>query len=229
MICIPIMAEDTAGALRLMERASVAADLMELRLDVMSSFDLKTMINAARRPVIVTYRSKKEGGRGLAPYETRVRHLRHAMDLGADYVDVEYSMPQIFRHEILREGNATRIILSSHIPGRTPDQEELESLLRKMAATGAGIVKLVTFAAVPEDNLKVLGLIPLAKRLGVHIITFCMGELGRISRIFSLLLGGYLSFAALETGLESASGQIPVNDMRNMLGMLSKSEKGLIS
>ena len=76
---------------------------------------------------------------------------------------------------------------------------------------------IVTRAQSPEDNLRVLGLIPQARKMDVKIIAFCMGPMGRISRIASLLFGGYLTFASLEEGEESAEGQIPVTEMKKML------------
>ena len=62
MICIPIMTRDTTDALQKMAQASAFGDLMEIRLDVMESFDLSEIIGAASKPVIFTYRSKEEGG-----------------------------------------------------------------------------------------------------------------------------------------------------------------------
>jgi 3-dehydroquinate dehydratase len=47
-----------------------------------------------------------------------------------------------------------------------------------------------------------------------------MGEKGRISRIASPLLGGYLTFASLDQGEESADGQIPIKKMREMMERL---------
>ncbi len=89
-----------------------------------------------------------------------------------------------------------------------------------MVATGADVVKIVTLAREPDDNLRVLNLIPLAKKMGVEVIAFCMGAKGQISRIASLLLGGYLAFASLEADQESAAGQIPVGEMRKILEIL---------
>ena len=221
MICIPIMARNNTEAIKKMAAAAPLADMMEIRLDVMESFDLKDIIETAPKPVIVTYRSKKEGGSGLARYETRVRHLLRAVELGADFVDVEFSMPQIYRQEIFQAEGSSRLIISAHLSNKTPPREDLEDRLRKMAATGADIVKIITYAREPEDNLRVLGLIPPARKLGVNIIAFCMGPAGRISRIFTLMMGGYLSFASLEEGQESAAGQIPISEMKKMLEMLS--------
>ena len=220
MICVPIMAQNNAEAIKKMSEAAPLADLVEIRLDVMKSFDLKEIIKAATKPVIVTYRSKKEGGSGLARYETRVHHLVRAIELKADFVDVEFSMPQIYRQEIFRAGGSSRLILSAHLSNKTPPGEKLEDLFRKMAATGADVVKIITYARAPEDNLRVLGLIPLARKLGARIIAFCMGPEGRMSRIFTLVMGGYLSFASLDEGQESAAGQIPISKMKKILEML---------
>ncbi len=215
------MARDNSEAIKKMTVISPLADLMEVRLDVMESFDLEEIIQAAAKPVIVTYRSKKEGGKGLASYETRVRHLVGAIEAGADFVDVEFSMPQIYRQEIFQAGDPSRLIISAHFSSKTPPKENLEDTFRKMTATGVDIVKIITYAGAPEDNLRVLGLIPLARELGVKIIAFCMGPAGRISRISTLMMGGFLSFASLEEGQESASGQIPVKKMRKVLELIS--------
>ena len=68
MICIPVMARDNPDAIKKMAEAAPLADMMEIRLDVMETFDLAEIIQNAPKPVIVTYRSKKEGGSGLARY-----------------------------------------------------------------------------------------------------------------------------------------------------------------
>ena len=95
-------------------------------------------------------------------------------------------------------------------------------VFKNMVATGADIVKIVTRARAWEDNLRILELIPKARAMGVGIIAFCMGPLGRISRIACSLMGGYMTFASLEKGQESASGQIPAPDMKKILEMLSQ-------
>jgi 3-dehydroquinate dehydratase type I len=90
-----------------------------------------------------------------------------------------------------------------------------------LASTGAHIVKIVTRANIWEDNFRVLSLIPSAHNLGLEIIAFCMGPIGKISRILSHLMGGYLSFASLEQGKESAAGQIPIREMKRAIEILS--------
>jgi len=221
MICIPIMARNTSDALRKMAPASAFGDLMEVRLDVMESFDLREIMRAASKPVIITYRSQKEGGMGRASHGDLLDYLKEAVRLGADYVDVEYAIPLEHRRLLFEERGNSKLILSKHFCNGTPSKEKLEDLIRKMAATGADVVKIVTHAEDLADNLTVLGLIPLAEKLGVEIVALCMGPLGRISRVACPVLGGSFTFASLKKGEESASGQVTATEMKMMLEALS--------
>jgi 3-dehydroquinate dehydratase type I len=220
MICIPIMAKDTAEAVEKIARANPLADILELRLDVMESFRLADMVQAASKPVIVTYRSKKEGGHGSADDETQAGYLFEAIEAEVDYVDMEYRMPLELRRRILQNRRKTKIIVSVHILDNTPPHEELEEIFKSLTRTQADIMKIVTRAQQPVDNLRVMDLIPRATGMGLKMIALCMGEKGRISRIASPLLGGYLTFASLDQGEESADGQIPINKMREMMERL---------
>ena len=204
-----------------MEEAAPLADIVEIRLDVMETFSLNEIIGSAPRPVIVTYRTKREGGQGGADYGTTIQYLIDAVRAGADFVDVEYSLPLDYRSRVFQSVKSSKLIISTHLLYETSSREKLDRILKEMAATGADVVKIVTHAKEPEDNLRVLELIPMARNLHIKIIAFCVGPLGRISRIACHLLGGYLTFASLETGQESASGQIPVKEIRKILEVLS--------
>jgi 3-dehydroquinate dehydratase type I len=217
MICIPISAKNTEGALERITRANALADMIEIRLDMMETFDLKVMIQAASKPALVTYRSTGEGGQGTADDKTHASYLLTALEEGAELVDVERRLPEKWREKIFRARGKSSIVVSSHVPDSTPPKETLEEIFEELTATGADIIKIVTHAESIMDNLRVLDLIPKAQERGIKIIAFCMGRFGRISRIFSHLMGGYLSFSSLEGGEESAAGQIPVEEMKEIL------------
>ena len=222
MFCIPIIARNTAEALEKIARANTLADMLEIRLDIMmNTFDLHQIIQASLKPVLVTYRSKKEGGKGNIDPETYTDYILTAIQGGADLVDVELSLPLKWRKKIFDARGRSSIIISTHINDGTPPRDELEQILMECIATGAGIIKIVTRANTWSDNLRVLELIPRAHELGIKIIAFCMGPMGRISRVFSHLMGGYLTFASLEGGEESAEGQIPVIEMKKMMEYFS--------
>ena len=197
MICIPIVAKNTEEALEKIARANTLADILEIRLDMMDTFDLDKIIQSASKPVLATYRSIREGGQGPADHKTQVRYLLSAIEGGAKLVDVERSLPKKWREKISRARRKSIIIISTHIVDRTPSREALEEIFKKMSATGADIIKIVTHAKTMTDNLRILELIPQAHKKGIKIIAFCMGPFGRISRIFSHLMGAYMTFASL--------------------------------
>ncbi len=82
-------------------------------------------------------------------------------------------------------------------------------------------MKIVTMAREWDDNLRTLELVSRASKEGSGIISFCMGPLGRMSRVFSVLMGACMTFASLEEGQESASGQIPIDKMKQITGYFS--------
>jgi len=221
MICIPVVAKNSDSAIRKMVRAHALADVIEIRLDLMEAFDLKKILGSATRPVMVTYRSRREGGAGTVAFEIRVRYLQDAMQAGADYVDVELSMPPEYRRLIVEGKGDCQIVMSTHLLNGTPSRENLDRVFDKMAVAGVDIVKIVTWARTWEDNFRVLDLIPRAQAVGTKIIAFCMGPLGRMSRVLCPLMGGHMTFAALDSGEESASGQLSVDQMKMMWEIVS--------
>ena len=130
-------------------------------------------------------------------------------------------MPTELREKIIKNKDDSRVIISTHLMEHTPPRDVLSRLLSKSINSGGDIVKIVTMANGMDDNLGVLELISEARKKKIEIIAFCMGSLGRMSRVFSLLMGGYLSFTSLETGEESAPGQIPVKEMKDLLRYFS--------
>jgi 3-dehydroquinate dehydratase type I len=219
MFCIPIMAENTEEALDKMAEAGRlgSANVFEIRLDLMAAFDLPRILKAAPRPVLVTYRSGPEGGKGSADPDIRTSHILEALREGAPLVDVELSLPAPWREKVMEACKTSEIVISVHDHEGTPDTPELERLLEDCAATGGDIIKIVTTARTWTDNFRVLELIPRAQEQGQKIAAFCMGPMGRISRILSHLMGGYLTFTSLEAGQESASGQVSIHEMEAIL------------
>ena len=221
MICIPIIARNTEAAREKIIRANQLADMLEIRLDLMDSVDLSKILDTADKPVLVTYRSRNEGGKGSTDPNTYTQYALAALQLGADLVDVELWLPVKWRDRILNARGKSGIVISSHIQGFTPAPENLEKILEDAIATGADVVKIVSQAEKWTDNLRLLDLIPKAHDRNIRIIAFCMGPLGRASRVLSHLMGGYLTFASLEAGEESADGQITASEMKHILEILA--------
>jgi shikimate dehydrogenase/3-dehydroquinate dehydratase type I len=227
MICIPITGNTHIDALRQIEMSLPRADILELRMDLIRDGDLRALIEkcrVGRRPikVLVTYRRKGSSAIWeMSEERQRLALLKEAVRLDAEYVDMEVDTPEVLRNELLalvRDlGSKTRVIVSHHDFHGTPSLASLKDIVHECIQTGIGIVKIVTYAKSPADNLTVLSLIPYVRKKKKEVIAFCMGEQGRLSRIAAPLLGACLSYVSLTRGAESAPGQLTVDEMEQIM------------
>ena len=215
-VCIPIVETGALEGLKAIEEANPLADLIELRMDYLKRIDLVRLAQRARKPIIVTNRRKEEGGKFLGGEHKRVEILEQAIDLDVAYIDIEARTDRSLVKRLLRNKKRTQVILSFHDLQKTSSPKELKRLCNRMHELGADILKVVTFARSWEDNLITLSLIPYAKREGYEIVTFCMGEKGRMSRIFAPMLGIAWTYASLRNNRASAPGQLNVLEMRRI-------------
>ncbi len=204
MICIPITARSESGMAAMMAQAAPLADLLELRMDLAPGIALEPLLRNRPRPVIVTNRPVREGGEYAGEESARMALLQQAVDLGAEYVDVE--LDSVGR---IRRGPRTRLIVSHHDFTHTP--EHVEEMHRHLVQAGADIAKFAVKANDILDNLRVLRVLQRAKH---PTIALCMGELGVISRILGRKYGNFLTFASLAAGRESAPGQLTAEELR---------------
>ena len=214
MICVPITSKTVSEAIYNIKKAENVADIIELRADYLKNPDLKVLLNATQKPVIVTCRKKYEGGLYDGDEKGRVDILLNAIAAGADYVDIELSTPEPLLEEIKKKQAETRLILSYHNFKQVP--EDLQIIFDRMLQKGCEIIKIAVMANSIEDNLKIFDIIEQAKNKKINIIAFCMGEYGEISRILSPIFGSYLTFGSLSRGKESAPGQIPADILKNI-------------
>ncbi|MBI5678373.1 MAG: shikimate dehydrogenase [Planctomycetes bacterium] len=209
MICIPIIANNLVDALHDMTEASKVADIVELRIDYIKDVDLKRLLEKRTKPVIVTNRPIREGGKFDGSEEERIALLKLAVRLQADYVDVEHDSIQHIRRDTVHRV-PTKIIVSYHNFRETPN--DLTDIYKRLSQSGADIVKIVTHANNITDNVRIYQLLQQSQ---MPVISFCMGELGIISRILYKRFGSYLTFASLQAGKESAPGQINIHELLN--------------
>ncbi|MFA5110309.1 MAG: type I 3-dehydroquinate dehydratase [Desulfobaccales bacterium] len=217
-ICVPVVEATVNRARGKYQRAARKGLWTEVRLDYLEQPDpdLARLFRGLPGPVIATNRLAAEGGRWQGAEADRRRRLEAALDLGVTCVDVELAADAAWRREIAARRGKTKLILSWHDFAGTPDQSHLDAVLAEMLAAEADILKLVTMAREPEDNLRVLGLIPPILAQGKDVIAFCMGPLGKWSRLVAPLLGSFLTFAPFSKSGASAPGQLTVNDVKRL-------------
>ncbi|KAL9325050.1 hypothetical protein ACSQ67_005695 [Phaseolus vulgaris] len=247
LICVPIMGETIEKMKIDVQRAKAeGADVAEIRLDSLSNIDpyqdLTALIQHRALPLLFTYRPKWEGGMYDGDENKRLDALRLAMELGADYIDVELQVAHAFYDSIRgKTFNKTKVIVSSHNYQLTPSIEDLGNLVARIQATGADIVKIATTATDITDVARMFqimvhsqsmvkrklmgnsveegrtnmssGYIYEEIRTEVPFIGLVMGDRGLISRILCAKFGGYLTFGTLESGVVSAPGQPTLQDL----------------
>ena len=215
-ICLPIVERSLAGARGALARANPLADLIELRMDFLHDRRLAPLLDASERPLIVTNRRAEEGGRFRGREEKRFETLQEGIELGAEFVDVELgSKPSLLR-DLMNHRKRTRLILSFHDFEKTPRRRELESLLARMMELGPEVVKIVTLARNMEDNVSILSFLSSARKQKQIVVAFCMGEKGKMSRVFAPLMGSAWTYACLDKGRTSAPGQLTAIEMREI-------------
>ncbi|KAF2545096.1 hypothetical protein F2Q70_00023883 [Brassica cretica] len=219
LICAPVMADSINKMVTETCKArELGADLVEIRLDSLKGFnpleDLKTIIKKSRLPTLFTYRPKWEGGQYDGDDNERLDVLRLAMELGADYIDVELQVASEFIKSIKgKKPKNFRVIVSSHNYQNTPSLEDLNDLAVSIQRAGADIVKIVTTAV---DITDVARMFHITSNSQIPTIGLVMGQRGLMSHILCSKFGGYLTFGTLESGKVSASGQPTIKDLLDL-------------
>ena len=207
-------------------------DLLEWRLDLfLKRHGLERTISAltvlsalGRHPVVATNRPKREGGEFEGLEAERFEVLHKAVEAGAEWVDLEGWVDETTLEGF--RGQNARLLLSHHDYSATPERAALQRLAETMARKHPHAIKFATHARTAEDNLRVLELIPFGReQLGVEVLAFCMGPLGRWSRLICLLLGSPWAYVQLPELASAAPGQWTATEMRRLLKDLEPCSK----
>ena len=226
-ICVSIACENEAEAVDIAIRSEGSADMIEIRLDRLSSPGIESFVKGLSKPLLFTNRPEWEGGAFKGPEAARVGLLLKAIQHDCALVDLELKTAPELRAElldVLLKHPETGLIISWHDFSGTPSRDELGDILQQQIESGAHVGKIVTMANNYEDVLRVLNLQTIAAENNFPLIAFCMGHLGMISRLATLKLGGYMTYAAPDGGDETAPGQMPVSLIREMLERLNHAD-----
>ncbi len=199
-LCVTVTGR-TAGAIaRAREAAEADADLVEVRLDTMEHPDATAALQGRRKPVIVTCRPSRAGGRFEGSDEERTRILREAHVLGAEYIDIDFEAPC---EEVMTARGGRGVIVSHHDFNGSP--ADIPGLLAAMRRTGAEVVKLATTPHAISD------LIPLLNAADARhpSVLLGMGPSGVASRILAARFRSRWTYA----GEGVAPGQLSARRM----------------
>jgi 3-dehydroquinate dehydratase/shikimate dehydrogenase len=185
-VCVTVTGATTAD-LRAARDDVRDADLVELRVDTVRDPDVAGALAGRRRPVIVTCRPTREGGHFTGSEEERKRLLAEAIELGAEYVDVEW---RAGFEDLLRARDGRGIIVSTHDFDGVP--ADLSARLNAMRATGAAVAKI---AVMPKRLSDCLPLLTLARESRGDVVLIGMGDYGVSTRILPARFGSAWTYA----------------------------------
>ena len=235
MICTTIINKDFQGVISALEQCEMA----EIRLDS-CTLSMKEIdeVFSSDVPLVATCRidtvianepslqdpSLTEQARKIKAMQLAERRLVRAIEAGARYVDVEIEAEKQMSKRVRNAAHesGTVFIRSYHDFNGTGSVEELQSMVEKCRYHGADMVKLVTMAHSQEDVDRVMSLYEWCDTCasgGVEalahggLIAFCMGEVGKQSRIDALAYGAPYTYAALTADDAAAPGQWPMEQM----------------
>ena len=219
-ICVVITAADTEEAVETLGRVeALRPDLMEIRLDYLRAPpELDAMRGASRLPLIATNRGMDQRGLSSEDDPKRMGAVIKACEAGFEYADIELATPRV--SEVARKVKdlGAEAIISHHDFKGTPPKRRLYKIMDTMLGAGADVCKIVGTATKAADNLVYLDLIQ--ENPSVNIVSFGMGRAGLLSRVFSPLFGAEFTYASSEEGRESAPGQLTVQELRQIYGIM---------
>ncbi|XUX00603.1 MAG: type I 3-dehydroquinate dehydratase [Dehalogenimonas sp.] len=201
-----VITEPDEAAIR---AAAPLVNLFEVRIDLVGP-DWPAIAENLNKPWIATNRLASQGGMWQDSEASRLETLLKALDFGASIVDVELVTSSVV-DMIAAVKKKARCLISHHDFSGTPSSEVLPHLVKRLAAAGADICKLVTTANSIDDSLRLLGLYDLFP--DKSLVAFGMGEAGVISRVMAPLCGAEFTYAALDTSKPSAPGQLTVSQL----------------
>ena len=232
-ICVPITGRTGEEiALRTAELKAAKPDLAEWRADwyeeVFDREKLETMLAWLRvelggLPLLVTFRTREEGGEQSISAGAYEDFLRTVMDSGqADLIDVELFRGEELLRDICKEAKAQgiKVIASSHDFEKTPAKEKILARLIRMQDCGADLLKLAVMPQTAEDVLTLLSA-PLEMKeqhAKQPVVTMSMGAKGAVSRLTGELFGSVMTFGS--AGVASAPGQVSVPELKAALEVL---------
>ena len=235
-ICVPIVGqtkEDILLEAGTFERIPV--DVVEWRVDWFEEVNnYESVENAAKQlrdilgetPILFTFRTAKEGGeRAIEPDEYVELNEKIAKSGYVDLVDVEAFIGDTYVEKVVKTSHecGVKVIASNHDFRKTPPKAELISRMRKMQELGADISKIAVMPQSTEDVLTLLSATEEMRRCYADrpVITMSMAGTGVVSRMCGEVFGSALTFGA--AGKVSAPGQIDVEELRTVLGIIHKS------
>lgn len=208
-ICIPIMATSLEESIiEARKTTEMKCDMLEWRMDcIEGKIRRDSFINAwneirmaaGNRPVIVTLRTKTQGGKkelSVSEYNAALRKI--ISEIKPAYIDIELvgsgSDANVRMLAVMAKKRGIGVIVSYHDLSFTEEARDIELLLCRMKYIGADIPKVAFTPNSEEDVEKLIRGASLAHDKIGDLIAISMGELGQKTRKEGDSIGSCINF-----------------------------------
>ena len=223
-VILPIVEQTEEAILeKAVQFSTWKADCVEWRVDLFADArDLSAVARCAAKLrvalkdklLLITFRTKAEGGHAALSHEDYLRFFRTVLDTDcADLIDLEFFTAGADLPSLIADAHTAgaAVVCSSHDFQKTPPRAELVDRMVRMQQAGADLPKL---AVMPRSRTDVLTLLAATAEMAdchpdTPVITMSMGALGAVSRLAGEAFGSAMTFA--NPGTASAPGQIPLD------------------
>ena len=201
-----------------LKEALKKSDYVEVRLDFLKKEQVPSALEIIKKDlnkIVCTLRPKTEGGKFEGNEKERISIIKLISEYNPYLLDIEYNTLKKNK-ELLKylKSTKTKLLVSWHDFKKTPKNTELQNKIKQMSKFSCN-VKIVSTAKSTDDSTRMLELY--SKKGKNNLISFAMGDAGKISRILCLYLGSPYTYVSL--GKAVAPGQFSIDEVNNIINL----------
>lgn len=216
--CVSIAEKTPNKVKQTLKIALKKSDYVEIRFDFLKPEQVPEAIKMIKKDLkraVCTLRPTNEGGKFLGNENERIAILKLIAEYNPFLLDVEYNTLKKNKPLVkYLKSTKTKLLISWHDFKKTPNSVNLKNRMNQMSKFSS-FVKIVGTAKTPNDSTRMLELY--SKKGKNTLISFAMGDFGRISRILCLYLGSPYTYASL--GKPVAPGQFSIDEIKKITNL----------
>ena len=219
--CVSVAEKTPQKINQILKLALKKSDYVEVRLDFLKIEEIPIALEIIKKDlnrIVCTLRPKTEGGKFPGSEKERIAILKLIAEYSPFLLDIEFNTLE--KNPSLRKylkSTKTKLLVSWHDFKKTPKSSELKKKLNQMSKTSSNL-KIVSTAKSTDDSTRMLELY--SKKGKNNLISFAMGDFGRISRILCLYLGSPYTYVSL--GKAVAPGQFSIDEVNKIINLKNK-------
>ena len=216
--CVSIAEKTPQKLKQVLKIALKKSDYVEVRFDFLKIEEIPNAIEVIKKDlnkIVCTLRPKTEGGKFLGNEKERIAIIKLIAEYNPFLLDIEFNT--LKKNSSLvkyLKSTKTNLLVSWHDFKKTPNSTELKKKINQMSKFSSN-VKIVSTAKSTDDSTRMLELY--SKKGKNNLISFAMGDFGRISRILCLYLGSPYTYVSL--GKAIAPGQFSVDEVKKITNL----------